>query len=85
VSIPTILPRRITESYKLSGRINLYDFNYEPEICNSAKLKRKNITFLIFATGKVIVTGIKSMKCIYNIVYPVIMELELCVKNKTST
>ncbi len=69
----------MSTSYNLSDRINLSHFNYEPEICNSAILKREHVTFLIFATGKVIATGLKRMKCIDNIVYPVIMELELYV------
>lgn len=68
----------MSASYRLSGRIDLYLFsNYEPEICNSVMLKREDVTFLIFASGTIIVTGIKSMKCIDTIVYPVIMELEL--------
>ena len=62
--------------HQLSGQINLYNIHgssYDPEIINAAILKRGSLTFNIFYTGKVIITGIKSTDS----VYPILLELEL--------
>ena len=60
--------------HQLSGPVNLYDIpGFEPEIINAAILKKESLTFNIFYTGKVIITGIKNT----NSVYPILLELEL--------
>ena len=50
---------------------------YEPELFSAATFKREGIHFTLFATGKMIMTGIKQLNQIENIVLPCIIELEL--------
>lgn len=68
--------------YKLSGQIDLYNVarqlggSYEPEIINATFLKRGRVTFSVFHTGSVTITGIKDT----DEVYPVLLDLELLTK-----
>ena len=50
---------------------------YEPELFTAAMLKRDNIHFTIFRTGKVLITGIKNSQSMDDIVFPTILELEM--------
>lgn len=51
--------------------------SYEPEVMNAVMVKRNNIHFTCFTTGKIIITGIKNSHCLKNIVYPTLLELEI--------
>ena len=61
--------------YQLAGPIDLYKIpgHYEPEVINTAIVRRGSLTFSVFHTGKVIITGVQQL----NKVYPVLLELEI--------
>lgn len=50
---------------------------YEPELFHAAMLRRGNVHFTVFATGKVVMTGIKDMKCVDDVVFPTLMEMDI--------
>ena len=50
---------------------------YEPELFPALMFKREGVHFTCFSTGKVIVTGIKKITQLNDVVWPVIIELEL--------
>ena len=77
--------KRVTMSavHQLDGRIRYTDIvqplgvTYEPELFHAATLHRRGVYFTVFSTGKVCIVGIKDEKCMDNIVYPTLMELDL--------
>jgi transcription initiation factor TFIID TATA-box-binding protein len=77
--------RMVTQSacHKLSGPVDftmichLLGGTYEPELFNAAMLKRDGVHYSIFGSGSVVITGLKDE----DLVYPVLLELELCVKS----
>lgn len=52
-------------------------FSYEPEYFHAPILKRQGISFTVFASGKVIITGVKSESLLYDVVLPTLLEMEL--------
>ena len=50
---------------------------YEPELFNAAVFYRNSVHFSCFSTGKIVITGITSLKLIDRVVYPTLMEIEL--------
>lgn len=48
---------------------------YEPELFNAMVLKQHNITFSVFASGKVVVTGLKRTSDMSLKIMPVLLEL----------
>jgi transcription initiation factor TFIID TATA-box-binding protein len=77
--------RMVTQSacHKLSGPVDfgmlcsLLGANYEPELFNAAMLRREGVHYSIFQSGSVVITGMKDDE----LIYPVLLELELCVKS----
>jgi transcription initiation factor TFIID TATA-box-binding protein len=70
--------------HKLSGPIDLtlipaIGGTYEPELFNGAMLKREGIHYTLFATGSVIIMGMKPQ--LEDDVYAMLLELELSVKS----
>ncbi|RWS06708.1 hypothetical protein B4U79_19061 [Dinothrombium tinctorium] len=71
-------------SDKLPFRINLNEIHrrkigtYEPELFPNAVVKIKDITFLIFHTGKVIITGSNDTHLINKTFNEIKNELSLC-------
>ena len=69
--------------HTLSGPLDLIclaserNVNYEPELFSCLNFKTEGINFGCFHTGKVIVTGVKSLEQIHDVVYPTLIELEL--------
>ena len=69
--------------HRLSGPVDLrlivtlLGGMYEPELFNGAMLKRNRTNYTIFATGNVVIMGVKDEEDIY----PILLELELCVKS----
>lgn len=55
---------------------------YEPELFPSLNFKREGVHFCCFHSGKVIITGIKDLSQIDDVVYPVLIELELYTRKK---
>ena len=55
---------------------------YEPELFPSANFKVEGVNFCCFQSGKVVMTGIKSLKQINDIIYPTLIELELYTRKK---
>ena len=53
--------------------------NYEPELFHAPMLKKDNMCFTIFQSGKVVVTGIREH--LNATVNPTLMELELFISN----
>jgi len=64
--------------HRLSGCVNLAELpgHFECEVINAAIIKRGNVSYSIFHTGTVIITGVKQLSA----VYPVLLELELYTK-----
>ena len=50
---------------------------YEPELFPTATFKRENVTFSCFHNGKIIITGIKKLSDIDDVIYPTLLELDL--------
>ena len=50
---------------------------YEPELFNAMILRRQGITYSIFTSGKVVITGLKSIALINKSVNPTILELSI--------
>lgn len=55
------------------------DASYESELFNGLIYKRKKISFTVFHTGQVVITGIKSKSDKNNIVLPLLLDMELCL------
>lgn len=70
--------------YKLSAALDfeqvcsLLGASYNPEILNAAILKRGRINLTCFQSGTIVITGIRSMQHASRVIYPTILELELC-------
>lgn len=84
ISLNNVRLVTISACHKLSGPVDLrliYTLlggSYEPEIFNGAMLKRDGVHYTIFATGNIVITGLKE---IGDNVYATLLELELCVKS----
>ena len=50
---------------------------YEPELFNACMLKVDRLNFSIFSSGKIVVTGIKEIKLISQVVLPTMLEIAL--------
>ena len=78
----------ISASHALSTALDLQQLAterslvYEPELFPAANFKVDGINFCCFHNGKVVMTGIKSMAQIDNVVYPTLIELEMCTCKK---
>ena len=79
---------RASASHTSSGRLDLYrlagdrSLLYEPQKIPALNFKIKGVEFCCFLTGKVVITGIKTMIQMDDAVYPTLMELELYVREK---
>ena len=51
----------------------------EPEIFHAVTIKRGKVHFIVYKSGKVIITGIRSDHDIQNIVQPLLLELEFVI------
>lgn len=51
--------------------------SYQPEIFHGVEVRRKNICFLIYNTGTVLISGIKRDQDLDNVVVPFLVELEI--------
>ena len=69
--------------YTLANKVNYYKLleypgtSYEPELFHALMLKKNCINFIIFQSGKVVITGIKEELNVT--VNPILMELELLI------
>ena len=84
VQLKSIKLITMSAAYTLSTKVNystlLTHFShvtYEPELFHAAMLKKNNINFTVFHTGKVIITGIKEDLNVT--VNPTLMEIELLI------
>ena len=66
--------------YQLSSNLDLNKAcqllpgaRYDPEILNAFMVKRRNVHYNCFHTGKVVIMGIRNI----DVVYPMLLELEL--------
>ena len=55
---------------------------YEPELFPALNFKMGGINFCCFHTGKVVITGIRTMAQIDDVIYPTLIELELYMRKK---
>ena len=55
---------------------------YEPELFPTLNFKRDVVNFCRYHTGKVVITGIKCISQIDNVVLPTLIELELYTHKK---
>ena len=68
--------------FALGIKINLNELNktfpqcqYEPELCNSASIRQGNVHIAVHSTGSVLITGVKSVTAVDEIVQPLLMKL----------
>lgn len=54
---------------------NVLSAEYETELFNALTFRRAKIHFSVFQTGKIVVTGVKSMKLIDTEVIPALLEI----------
>ena len=84
VNLKKIIVVTISAVHRLSSRLNLKDLcemlraTYNPELLNAAILKKKRINFNCFQSGAVVITGIRRMRDLDKVIYPTLLELELC-------
>jgi TATA-box binding protein (TBP) (component of TFIID and TFIIIB) len=57
---------------------SMANVSYEAEIYHAPILKRENISFTVYSTGKIIMAGIKSEDDINDIVMPTLLEIDIC-------
>ena len=55
---------------------------YEPELFPALNVNIEGVNFCCFHTGKVVITGIKTIAQIENVIYPTLIELELYRRKK---
>ena len=60
-----------SELSKLSGAV------YEPEIYHAVGIRRNGVYFIVYKTGKVVITGIKNSRMLSDVVDPTLLELEV--------
>jgi TATA-box binding protein (TBP) (component of TFIID and TFIIIB) len=78
----------ISASHTLSTALNLQllakerHVVYEPELFPSLNFKREGVHFCCFHSGKVVITGVINLSQIDDVVYPVLIELELYTRKK---
>lgn len=78
----------VSASHTLSTAIDLLQLAkerrlvFEPELFPAANFKVEEVNFCCFHSGKVVMTGIKSMEQIDKVVYPTLIELELYTRKK---
>jgi len=56
--------------------INSIECTYEPEIFHGITLRRQHLHFIVFRTGKILITGIVKENDVKNLIHPFILELE---------
>lgn len=73
-------------SHKLRGSIDYYKLtdalpgvSWNPGFFHAPILRRGKTNFIIFHTGRIVITGITSNSVLRKYVYPTILDLELCV------
>lgn len=79
--------RLVTASavHKLSAVINvnslypMLNFTYDPELFPAVMLRRQGIHFTCHLRGTVLITGIKKSKDLDEVVFPTILEIEMCL------
>ena len=69
--------------HRLEGTVKVENIpfacTFEPELFPAIMFRRKKIHFTLHFSGALIITGIKREKDMNRIVYPVILELTLCL------
>ena len=55
--------------------------SYEPELFPAAMFKKEGIHYTCYHTGKIVITGIKTEKDVWDLLAPTLLELELCTSN----
>ena len=69
---------RLSSTLELGEVCGMLGADYNPEILNAAILKKKRINFNCFRSGAVVITGIRHMRDLDTVIYPTLLELELC-------
>ena len=73
--------------HQLSDRLDFHQMcatlgaSYDTEFFNAAMMKKGRIHFNCFHTGKVVITGIRRMRDLDAVIYPALLELELCTSS----
>ena len=66
----------LTEKPNFKNIVKMMGGRYEPEIFQALEIKRTGVCFLVYKSGKVVITGIKSERLLEDIVNPTLLELE---------
>ena len=85
VHLSPITLQTITLTHTCGYGINLRDFcqmqtdaSYEPELFPAAMVRSDRMNFTVFRTGKVIVSGVKSIKAAEDAFMPILLNTALC-------
>lgn len=57
----------------------MLNFTYDPELFPAVMLSRQGIHFTCHLRGTVLNTGIKKSKDLDEVVFPTILEIEMCL------
>nr|XP_022316631.1 TATA-box-binding protein 2-like [Crassostrea virginica] len=83
VTLSNVRVLTVSASHRLDGRVTLernpYDFRYEPELFPAVMFTRKGIHFTLHLSGALLITGIKKSRDLENVVYPTVLELNVCL------
>ena len=88
VSLKKIKMVTASASHSLSDRLDIMTLAnertvvYEPELFPALSFKTDGVNFCFFHTGKVVITGIKCISHIDDVVLPTLIELELYTRKK---
>ena len=88
VSLKKIKMVTASASHSLSDRLDIMTLAnektvmYEPELFPALNFKTDGVNFCCFHTGKVVITGIKCISYIDDMVLPTLIELELYTSKK---
>lgn len=87
-SLGTVRMLTASASHSLSAELDLKALAeersvvYEPELFPALNFKIDGVNFCCFHTGKVVITGIKFMNQMDDVVLPTLIELELYTRKK---
>ncbi|MCG8429826.1 MAG: hypothetical protein MJA29_01445 [Candidatus Omnitrophica bacterium] len=68
---------KLASPIKYIPLVQHFQAEYEPELFHGAGFRRDSVYFTCYSTGTIIVTGIKSIRMLEEVVYPTLIEIEL--------
>ena len=91
IKLKDVKIRTISAVHSLQGSIRPEDLVeylgalYEPELLLAARVRRDGVHYTCFHSGKIIITGIKTMRMLEDDVLPILIELQFLAKTHINT